>query len=136
MNVVTVKEPEHLAEMYAIAARHAAVSGVRQQIRYGKFAGRLGPCSDDFDGDFCCGEQPWEGWTWPAADSLVDAWARGPVQGWVLPSDRCPRCRSDRLESLGRIEVGKIPGIDEDATIYHCQTCDHEWDTAMSEEIK
>ncbi len=51
MRTVTVKEPEHLVEMYAIAARHAAVSGVRQQIRYGKFAGRLGPCSSDFDGD-------------------------------------------------------------------------------------
>lgn len=51
----------------------------------------------------------------------------------VTGVDCCPRCGSDDLRSLARIEAGEIPGIDEDATIYHCRACDHEWDTAMSD---
>lgn len=48
------------------------------------------------------------------------------------PARRCPRCLSEGIRELFRIEAGELPGFDEDAAVYTCHACGHEWDSEMT----
>ncbi|WP_341719911.1 GNAT family N-acetyltransferase [Micromonospora sp. FIMYZ51] len=49
--------------------------------------------------------------------------------GVTNPSTQCPACLGDDFRSLFRIEAGELPGYPEDAAVYACDDCAHEWDT-------